>query len=654
MGDLTRKIRDFAERQLPAEARTDEEVRRRARTGLAFAAVFLIQVPIFTVVFSLFGKYAAVGFVLLAGVGMLIAPQLLRRCATHGNRWVIFVMWVVLWGIAWTTGGAGSPALFWMAALPVMAIMSLSVRESIYWLGSVAIAPISLAAVEHAQGPLPRVTGAWQEPVFYILAISMLGCVTFGLAFASESLRAAMHRTITRVNRDMRLVLDNVDQAFITVTRDGAMGAMQSSIAQRWFGEAGAGDTLYTWLARTDASSAEWLRVGLEQAFDGFLPVEVALAQVKSHFSAAGRHYQLSYRPIQGRSEELHAVLVIVSDATERVHAERAELAQRELMTFFSHVVRDRNGVLQFFEEATQIVAQLHEPQPSTLRLVHTLKGNAGLFGLTSVMQACHHTESAAQAEQRLPTSDELAELRAVWQDAAARVRPLLADDADPVNVSEQDLLAIEQAVLSGVSAQDLMAMLRALRHDRASQILGRMAEQAQALAKRMGVCEVRTQVQDGGLRFDPAHWAKVWSAMVHVVRNAVDHGGQAPDVRTALGKPAALNLRFEARWELDGPLVVAVSDDGPGIDWERVRQRAAERGLPCATSEELHEALFADGLSTRDEVSAVSGRGVGLGALREACTAIGAEVRLRSERGIGTRVEIVARSGAMPLRMAS
>jgi len=323
-------------------------------------------------------------------------------------------------------------------------------------------------------------------------------------------------------------------------------------------------------------------------------------------------------------------------------------------MAFFGHLVHDRSGVLQFFAEATEIVAQLHEPHASTLRLVHTLKGNAGLFGLMSVMQACHHAESAAQTAQRLPTLCELAELRNAWEEAATRVRPLLADDADPVNVSEQDLLSIEHAVLGAVSSQDLVSMLRALRHDRAEQILGRMAEQAQGLARRLGVCEVQTVVQGGGLRFDPAQWAKVWSAMVHVVRNAVDHGGQPAEVRAAQGKPAALCLRFESRTEPDGSVLVAISDDGAGVDWERVRQRAAERGLPCATDDELHEALFADGLSTRDDVSILSGRGVGLGALREACAAIGAQVRLRSERGVGTRMEIVARSGATQLRLAS
>jgi HPt (histidine-containing phosphotransfer) domain-containing protein len=653
MGELLCKLRDFAERQLPAAAHTDVELARRARTGLAFAAVFLTQVPIFAALFWLFDKRGAVGFVLFAGAAMLLAPPLLRRSVTLGNRWVIFAMWVTLFGVALTTGGPRGPSLFWMAALPVMASMSLSVREALYWLVAVTLAPLSLIALEHWQGPLPSVQGVWQEPLFYLLAIAMLCSVNFALAFASESMRAAMLRTVQRVNAEMRLVLDNVDQAFITVARDGSMGAMQSSISQRWFGAPQAGDTFYAWLARTDATASAWLRVGLEQVFDGMLPVEVALAQVLSRFAASGRHYQLAFRPIPDRRGELQAVLVIVSDATEHVHAERAEVAQRELMAFFNHVVRDRNGVLQFFREATEIVGQLHAPHASTLRLVHTLKGNAGLFGLTSVMQACHHAESLAQAEERLPTAAELAELRAVWEEAAARVRPLLADDADPINVCEQDLLAVEQAVQAGASGQELVAMLRALRHDRAELVLGRMAEQAEALSRRLGVCDVRCVVQAEALRFDPVRWAGVWSAMVHVVRNAVDHGGQSAEARAAQGKPAALCLRFEARCQPDGSTLVAVSDDGAGIDWERVRERALERGLPSATGEDLHEALFADGLSTRDEVSVLSGRGVGLGALREACAALGARVQLQSERGVGTRVEILARAGATPLRMA-
>ena len=83
----------------------------------------------------------------------------------------------------------------------------------------------------------------------------------------------------------------------------------------------------------------------------------------------------------------------------------------------------------------------------------------------------------------------------------------------------------------------------------------------------------------------------------------------------------------------------MVVEDDGRGIDWTRVGARAAQQGLPCATEEDAHEALFASGLSTADRATAVSGRGVGMAAVREAFRRLGGDVRIESRLGGGTRV---------------
>jgi two-component system, chemotaxis family, sensor kinase CheA len=78
----------------------------------------------------------------------------------------------------------------------------------------------------------------------------------------------------------------------------------------------------------------------------------------------------------------------------------------------------------------------------------------------------------------------------------------------------------------------------------------------------------------------------------------------------------------------------IEVSDDGRGIDWSRLAARAAESGLPHATHQDLVAALFSDGISTRDDVTEVSGRGTGLAAVRQACEALTGQVTVRSEAG--------------------
>src|SRR6185369_10816059 len=88
---------------------------------------------------------------------------------------------------------------------------------------------------------------------------------------------------------------------------------------------------------------------------------------------------------------------------------------------------------------------------------------------------------------------------------------------------------------------------------------------------------------------------------------------------------------------ETEGHLIITLRDDGRGIDWDKVAATAAARGLPHDTDEKLREALFTDGVSSRDTATLTSGRGIGMGALRHAARALGGDLEVTSVRGQGT-----------------
>jgi chemotaxis protein histidine kinase CheA len=166
-----------------------------------------------------------------------------------------------------------------------------------------------------------------------------------------------------------------------------------------------------------------------------------------------------------------------------------------------------------------------------------------------------------------------------------------------------------------------------------------RAAEQAQAIAKRLGKPTLRIALEDNGVRLDPVHWAGFWTSFVHLIRNAIDHGIELPEQREQVGKAPEGSLTLRTELTADAFYVV-LSDDGRGIDWAAIADKAHKLGLPYQTHEALVEALFADGLTTRSEVSEYSGRGVGMGVLREACRSRGGELRVESRSGQGTTVE--------------
>ncbi len=145
---------------------------------------------------------------------------------------------------------------------------------------------------------------------------------------------------------------------------------------------------------------------------------------------------------------------------------------------------------------------------------------------------------------------------------------------------------------------------------------------------------EIDKQVLDG-----------VADALKHLVVNAVDHGCERPEVRLAAGKPAEAVVRVTARG-VAGTVVLEVSDDGAGIDEDRVRAKAVELGLlpPDSTlgGEALLQLLFVPALSTAATVTQTSGRGVGLDVVRDAVEGLGGSIEINSTPGAGTRFTLV------------
>ena len=139
---------------------------------------------------------------------------------------------------------------------------------------------------------------------------------------------------------------------------------------------------------------------------------------------------------------------------------------------------------------------------------------------------------------------------------------------------------------------------------------------------------------------------------LIHLVRNAVDHGIEPAERRAAAGKPDTGTIRIDAHQDKDS-VVVEISDDGGGIDAAAVRRKAVENGvIDMARAAELSDAealplVFLPGVSTARAVTELSGRGVGMDAVRTAVELAGGRIEIASELGKGTRVRLI-----LPLTM--
>ena len=200
------------------------------------------------------------------------------------------------------------------------------------------------------------------------------------------------------------------------------------------------------------------------------------------------------------------------------------------------------------------------------------------------------------------------------------------------------------------VATDETLRVMRMVPAANLAEPLGRALRDA---CKRTGK-DARLVVDGGDVQLDRHVLEELKGPLLHIVRNAVDHGVEEPEVREAIGKPARARVELSLRQELR-TLHVEVTDDGRGVDIEAVRRKAEERGLIAADeAERLDEAqaidlLFASGFSTADSVTELSGRGVGLDVVRDAATRLSGSVTMTSTMGRGTKVHL-----AVPLTVAA
>jgi len=465
------------------------------------------------------------------------------------------------------------------------------------------------------------------------------------LRHAAEQLRSANEGLEQRVqertreladkNRDLRLVLDTVDQALLMIDLEGRLAPECSSAAEHWFGRHSEGANVVEHLA-ADAHFAGMFRLGLDALREDVLPQEVGLEQLPSHFERQSRQFECRSLPIE-TAGRLHGLLLVIDDVTEKLLRAREDAEQRELLAAFKAIMRDRIGFGTFFRESEQMLEALGRAdlaEASRTRVLHTLKGNAGMFGLQRVAELCHLAES--ELAEGIPCDETVEQLRQHWAAITETLRSVTPSQ-NATEITEQDLAGFAEQARNGATAAQIVMGMQRLRWEPGERVLGRLAEHAREIAARLGKGALEIQVEADQLRFDPDRWTPLWSSLVHIIRNAIDHGIESPDERRAAGKAPAGHLRLVAR-KMDLGYRLEIDDDGRGIDWQAIRRGCVARGYPCETRAELFEALLTPGFSTRTDVTEMSGRGVGLAVVANVVRDLSGRLDVESDSGKGTR----------------
>ncbi|MDB6046598.1 MAG: chemotaxis protein CheA [Gammaproteobacteria bacterium] len=284
------------------------------------------------------------------------------------------------------------------------------------------------------------------------------------------------------------------------------------------------------------------------------------------------------------------------------------------------------------------------------------------------------------KADLAVPAHAAAPALSVVKQDSKADAPLSALGDSGSIRVSVEKIdelmntvgeLVITQAMLSqlgaameGPNAEKLRAGLAQLeRNTRELQesvmrvrmlpisfVFSRFPRMVRDLAQRLNK-QIDLKLTGEQTELDKTVLEKIGDPLVHLVRNSIDHGIESPEVRVAAGKSPAGTVHLDA-CHRGGNIAVEVSDDGGGLDKDRILAKARARGLvgptDVLTDDQIHDLIFVPGFSTADKTTDLSGRGVGMDVVRRNVKELGGKIELRSERGRGSRFIIT-----LPLTLA-
>ncbi len=474
----------------------------------------------------------------------------------------------------------------------------------------------------------------------------------------------ATNTALTDAQGAVRNLLDNADQGFLTVTRDLRVEEQSSAACVAILGEVPAGKLITDLLCgNTSRNAKSAMYATLESVFrertDYIRDLKISL--LPTTFDIDQKSVTTSYKFLRD-SGRLMLILTDVTQTTlltEAVERERQRLEMIVLATTegeaFAALVNDYQKFLT--DELPLLFTLIGTPgvRGDLQRRIHTYKGLLAQFSFHRSPRSLHELEAGLSAESPGTVQDVLrpdslvAELKRDLENVTDVLGSDFTSSGRRIFLPQDQLQTMKQAAknfLTGAEARTMSPQLRRLLERLAGlgsldvkSALALHGRGATALAARLDkrLAPIQFCGDDAGL--PPELYGEFFRSLVHVFRNAVDHGLETPEERVLRGKPAegtiSCHVRNDRAW-----LEILIQDDGRGVNRSALENKLFAAGLEPlrVRSLSLEDLVFCEGLSSRETASEVSGRGIGLAAVKTELDRLGGTVSVDTDPGAGTR----------------
>lgn len=510
-----------------------------------------------------------------------------------------------------------------------------------------------------------------ESGIDYTLLSEILGVILLllgGMYYWNRKL-SGLNKEIQKSKTKVSILLDNAGQGFLTFDQEFLVDAEYSKECIKLLGETIESKDIAELLFE-DKTKQEFFKSTLLEALHETMEIKrnAYLSLLPSVIIINKKAIKLEYKILEDES-----IMLILTNITSEKKLQNKIKKEQDVFKMIVAIVSDaqaffdvKNEYIHFIDSIENQIdysKSVEENISEVYRTVHTFKGIFSQFFMQDVVEELHKLESqiskfskeGLQTLEPLNTLLFLCDFQTSIEKNLQLVRDILGEEfleshkyvkIDVFNIQilqEKITQVLSQNGIDSQECRDIIAQVQSLSSIKLYSLLKPYIALVERLAKRFEKEIFPLEIEGDKELIVPQKIKPFIKSLIHVFRNSVDHGIELPEMReeTEKGEIGSILCKFE---KVDDSLSIIISDDGAGIDIEKIKEKLRIKNIDVTQlrDEELYNYIFENEFSTKESITDISGRGVGMNAVKSELDKLGGFVKIKSEKNIGTTFEFV------------
>ncbi|WP_291637573.1 ATP-binding protein, partial [Clostridium sp.] len=465
-----------------------------------------------------------------------------------------------------------------------------------------------------------------------------------------------VNKSLDNKNIKLKNIFNNVGQGFLTFGSDLRIQNEYSLECEKLFNGFITGETLSSLLNPKDMNMQNFIDDLLTKIFNSSkYHKKIYIPLLPEEVTINNRVINLSYKVVKNEVNE-NIIMVIITDITEKRLLEKLMDEERSILKMVVKTMMNRDDfkelVVAYKDFASHSFKEARtEDSERMLRQIHTFKGNFSQYMMVNLVPKLDELENKLYEKKDEFNINQIdnAELNN-WLEQDLNVLEIFVGkdfikEGEIFYIEKEKLIEIEKKIEESLNRKEsrvILPLIKSLRYKSVKDLLKTYPDYVMQLGERLSKNILPFNITGDNVMVDTSNYQEVFKSLVHIFRNSVDHGIETEDERLNKGKDQIGNIQCVVK-DLKEKFQIIISDDGRGINVDALEQKCIKEGI--CTKEELNtlsgiqkfELIYKDGLTTKEDATYISGRGVGLSAVKQYVSEARGIIDIESEKDRGT-----------------